>query len=249
MGSYESIGACVKKVYHYTYIITNLINGKVYYGVRSCNCEPIYDIKYMGSGIAIKVAIKKYGKENFKKEIDFIFDTRKQANLHEELVVDEDFVNRFDTYNLKTGGLNGYGHKLSPEIRKYISEIQIGRKHSEETKRKMSETRMGRQCSIETRRKIGDRQRGKQITQEMRDKMSLAHKGKVIPLIQRKKMSESHSKTLWEIISPDGSSIETRNMTDFCKQNNLHAGHMSEVASGKRKTHKGYMCRKIGEFE
>jgi hypothetical protein len=48
------------------YKITNLINGRYYIGRYATN--NIYD-SYMGSGIAIKNAIEKYGLENFVKEV------------------------------------------------------------------------------------------------------------------------------------------------------------------------------------
>ena len=46
------------------YKITNLVNGKIYIGKDTKDRKDYY-----GSGIVIKQAIKKYGKENFKKEI------------------------------------------------------------------------------------------------------------------------------------------------------------------------------------
>lgn len=46
------------------YITTNLINGKKYIGKDEKN-----NPKYIGSGNLFKSAIKKYGKENFQKEI------------------------------------------------------------------------------------------------------------------------------------------------------------------------------------
>jgi hypothetical protein len=46
------------------YLTTNLINDKKYIGLDSYN-KP----NYLGGGTALKRAIRKYGKENFKKEI------------------------------------------------------------------------------------------------------------------------------------------------------------------------------------
>ena len=63
---------------HYVYETTNLINGKKYIGKRSCKC-PIEEDKYIGSGTILKVAIKKYGKENFKKEILQICENEEMA--------------------------------------------------------------------------------------------------------------------------------------------------------------------------
>ena len=52
--------------FHYFYKITNLNNGKYYYGVHSTT--DLYD-GYSGSGILLKTAYKKYGIENFTKNI------------------------------------------------------------------------------------------------------------------------------------------------------------------------------------
>lgn len=49
------------KNYGYIYITTNLINNKIYIGQK----KGIFDKSYLGSGVAILKAIKKYGKENF----------------------------------------------------------------------------------------------------------------------------------------------------------------------------------------
>ena len=62
---------CDKK-YHYFYKITNCINGKFYYGIHSTNN---LNDGYMGSGKRLKCAIKKYGVENFNKDIIKFFNS------------------------------------------------------------------------------------------------------------------------------------------------------------------------------
>ena len=52
---------------YYVYKITNKINGKWYIGKRKHRLP--FNDPYMGSGKLIKVAIEKYGKDNFTKEI------------------------------------------------------------------------------------------------------------------------------------------------------------------------------------
>ena len=57
------------------YITTNLVNGKKYIGKDENNVK-----SYMGSGIGIVNAIKKYGKKNFVKEILAECETSDQLN-------------------------------------------------------------------------------------------------------------------------------------------------------------------------
>lgn len=62
----------------------NIITNKKYIGKRMCRCN-IEDDKYLGSGKILKQAIKKYGKENFKKTILEICSTEEQLNRREKL--------------------------------------------------------------------------------------------------------------------------------------------------------------------
>jgi hypothetical protein len=79
------------------YQITNKLNNKIYIG--SHQTVNIND-KYMGSSKSLKKDIKEMGKENFNKEILFVFDNKKEMLLKEEEIVNKEFVKRSDTYNL-----------------------------------------------------------------------------------------------------------------------------------------------------
>lgn len=90
-----------EKKYNYTYQIVNIINGKKYYGVHSTNK---LDDGYMGSGKALKLAIKKYGIDNFTKIILKFYSSREEATIAESKLVTRDIVNDNDYYNLILGG-------------------------------------------------------------------------------------------------------------------------------------------------
>lgn len=142
----------------YTYKITNLINGKIYVGVhKTTNLED----GYMGSGVALNRAISKYGIGQFKKDILMFHPSETEMFEVEALIVDQEFVNRPDTYNLKLGGEGSWSHINSVPMRQSQKDaISLGlintnkkigwaygnsyhgfkdKKHSAESKRKISE--------------------------------------------------------------------------------------------------------------
>lgn len=53
----------------------------------------------------------------------------------------------------------------------------------------------------------------------------------------------------YKIIDPSGNEIEIKSLTDFCIQNNLSQGNMTEVAKGRRKQHKGYRCSYLNSIK
>jgi len=94
-------------MFYTIYKTTNNINGKWYIGYHST--ENIDD-DYLGSGRDLKKAIKKYGVENFSKEILFVFNSSEEALRKEAELVDEYVVKNKNSYNIKEGGEGGWSH-------------------------------------------------------------------------------------------------------------------------------------------
>lgn len=89
------------KKYNYFYKITNNLNNHFYYGIHSTdNLED----GYMGSGTRLNYAYKKYGIENFTKEILKFFDTRKECAEYEAEMVTEELIHSKECYNVVGGG-------------------------------------------------------------------------------------------------------------------------------------------------
>jgi len=132
----------MEKLHNTVYKTTNIIDRTIYIGVH---CTDIIDDSYVGSGKVIKNAIKKYGKQNFKKEILYDVDTAELAYFIEELLVDDEFIKRKDVYNIKVGGTGGQAFLLHTQEskNKMLGRIpwnkgKILRKHTKEENMKNS---------------------------------------------------------------------------------------------------------------
>jgi len=126
--------------YYLIYKITNNLNGKFYIGQHKT--ENIND-GYMGSGLNIRRAIIKYGIENFTKEILYFCTDLLTMNMVEEMLVNEEFIAREDTYNIALGGRGGKYGIVTEETRKRMSVSQkkrIRKPMSIETREMMSES-------------------------------------------------------------------------------------------------------------
>lgn len=118
-------------MYGFIYITTNNINNKKYIGQKTYNCNNWEN--YLGSGKYLKRAIKKYGEENFSREII------DEANTKEELDEKEifwigyyDAVNSNDFYNIAFGGdggntLAGYTEEQKSDLSSKLSDMRKGK--------------------------------------------------------------------------------------------------------------------------
>jgi group I intron endonuclease len=140
------------------YKVTNTINGKIYVGKQTSTNK-----NYYGSGKLVKQAIKKYGRENFTKEI--IDEVVGDVLGSETEIYWITKLNALDGYNLEIHGNGGEiserqrtmnsetVKKLwkdptsifnSPDYRKRLSDAGKKRVWTEETKQKISNGRWGK---------------------------------------------------------------------------------------------------------
>lgn len=197
------------------YKITNLIDGIIYVGQDSKNRPTYY-----GSGLLIKRAIKKFGKENFKKEILEYCNTKEELNRREIFWIKE-LNSKEKGYNICGGGQGQNSEEIKEKFsnnRKGINNIMYGKNHTDDVKKMISENNKGRKWTKERKelsrnymlnrkfseeknkeifKKISEKLKGKPKSEETKRKLSLANMGKTSP---RKgvKMSEESKKKLSE---------------------------------------------------
>lgn len=109
------------------YKTTNLINNKIYVGK-----DRLHRDNYYGSGVIIRRAILKYGKENFKKEILEECEFEKELNEKEKFWIKE--LNSIvpNGYNITPGGEGGDTFTNNP------NKEQIREKYKERPKPKIT---------------------------------------------------------------------------------------------------------------
>lgn len=167
----------------YVYKTTNKVNNKIYVGKHKSNR---FDENYLGSGVLLSSAIKKYGKENFITEVLEWCDNDSLLNDAEIYWIAR--LNSQDKsigYNIAFGGNGGLSGEVHP---------LYGKHHTKESREKMSKShlgntnRLGTHCSKQTidklrvygKQLIGDKNPfyGKHHTNESKIKISNAKRGK-----------------------------------------------------------------------
>lgn len=141
----------------YVYETCNLITNRKYIGY--CSKTPDNSKSYLGSGKVLNSAIKKYGKENFRKTILKEFETENEARLYEEYLIElNDAINDLMYYNLAKGGYGGF------------SEAALISKVSDKTKNKIRNTLKGRKRPKEIGEKAGAKLKGRKQTPDVVEK-------------------------------------------------------------------------------
>ena len=158
----------------YIYKTINLLNGKIYIGKRVYRKKD--DNWYLGSGIYLNRAIKKYGRENFKKEIlEWCND---KIHLCEREIY---WIKQFNATNPEIGynlSLGGDGGNVGVEAYIKIGNKLRGKKKSKEFGEKVSKALKGKPKSKEHNEKVRQVLLGRKRPQEVIDKMSNSIKNK-----------------------------------------------------------------------
>lgn len=139
-----------EKLYHYTYIITNVIENKYYIGCRSCAVRPENDlgVRYFSSSKDKKfLKDQKLNPQNYKYKVIAEFSSRALAldleiklhNIH-NVAVNPCFYNRSKQTSV---GWDTAGRVCTEETKKKISLAQIGKTIPLEVRLKHSEAIKG----------------------------------------------------------------------------------------------------------
>lgn len=212
--------------YHFCYTTTNRLNGRVYIGKRTTDR---IDDGYLGSGVLLNLAIRKYGRENFSREIIEFYDDSESAFLAEVEHINTARNAGATMYNIATGGT---GTKLGPNRAKArIGKLNFwygkdrsgelnpmhGRRHTDETKARIS---MSAKSGYSAGRV--NPMKGKQKTEK-----------------QTAAVKAANSRTFM-FINPEGEVVRVFNLSEFCSERGLNEACMRHVSKGRNKSHKGW---------
>jgi hypothetical protein len=127
-----------EKKYNFIYKTTNLLSGRYYIGMHSTDN---LDDGYLGSGNRLILAVRKHGRENFKREILEFCDNRECLKRRESEIVNLDEVSKKECMNLAVGGEGGNTDSGGPQafakrLREDKEFREIHAKRSSETMKK-----------------------------------------------------------------------------------------------------------------
>lgn len=228
------------------YKITNNINNKYYIGKHITNN---IDDSYMGSGKAIKAAIKKYGRGAFKKEILHVFDNEEDMSVMEKRLV----CVCNDSYNLTEGGKGGFGYIQRNRLNHGNCNVM---KRPEVVQKNKNSNRVSRNSN---------KQHYDKVSIHNLEKTWTANKGKKRPEHSERMKELGILKDMWAsnreqlrdrlsgsyiVTSPEGDRYETNRLTEFCVCWGISFQTIfSSSARGgvviKKGAAKGWKCMKI----
>jgi group I intron endonuclease len=227
------------------YITKNLITGKKYVGKDSYN-----NPDYLGSGSLLLEDIKKYGKENFKKDI-LEYCTKDNLGEREEYWIQIlDASKSKDFYNIRNQTSGWYNKDLNPEKYKYvvdkISKSHKGKKLSQETKDKISNNQPRKEKLSKANKnkpkpigfgdKISSIKKGKSLSKDHCNRISQSKIGKK----QSLQHIENRSKPIIQLDKEDNFIKEYKNTQEIININGWKRENINSCLNGRSKTAYGY---------
>lgn len=215
---------------YYVYRTTNLVNGKTYIGQHKFDLNK--NDNYLGSGVLISKAIKKYGKENFSRELIEVVTSKFEVNVLEKYYIAKERKLGKAEYNIADGGEGATG----------CQSYWRGKKLSKEHRKKLSNSHMGQKAW----------NKGVLQTEEAKRKISEANKGKT-PWIKGKHHSEETCKKLSEINKGEKSSCYGKSRSENTKRKiskTLEGHYLSDDSKRKiSEANKGkhFLTKKVAE--
>lgn len=233
----------------YIYLTTNLINGKQYVG--KCQRDIIKSKYYIGSGVVLRDAVKKYGKENFKKEV---LDTDININNiceREIFWIKEIGCKAPNGYNLTDGGdgllnvTDEVKKKLSEKRKLLVGELHsnFGMKYSDETKRRMREAQLGKKSSPEHCLNMSKALKGLKRSEETRKNMSEGQMGRIQPMevILNIRKNQPTCIPVLQLDKKTGEVLgEYISISEAARQTNSYKESISMCLNGKLKSTNGF---------
>ena len=233
----HTMGPAIKYVVYRT---TNQINGKYYFGKH--NTIKVND-SYLGSGILLRAAIEKYGKDNFQKQNLRFCKTEEKAYLYEKERISAAFLDdKVNCYNIHPGGNGGTNRKI----------IKKGRKLTEE---ELDKYRRGQNnpCSSKNMSKEKRLAKGRKTRETLKQNKSM--NGDKNPMSTKNYTKEKRrelAKRIGEIIKINGSCAGRKNKAfntvyAFDKQTLLKVSISREVY--KNDNHERYIHPASNEYK
>src|SRR5688572_4474169 len=156
----------------FVYLTTNLVNGKIYIGQHNGSKS-----WYYGSGKAFYNAFRKYGKENFRREI--LVDNIENQALLDDLEIHYirlyNSTNKDIGYNIHPGGRGG---TISNDTKEKIRKALTGRKRPQGVVEKLKNRDLSYLRTKEVREKVANKLRGVPRSEEVKRKSSEKMKGR-----------------------------------------------------------------------
>jgi len=242
-------------MFYFIYETTNLINGKKYRGFHQTEN---LDDGYLGSGIGIMRAVRKYGRSNFTREVLEFCNSFEDLLIREFFYVDAVWVSRDDTYNMRTGGLGGSKH--STESRALMCKVQqefwAGRECPQYIKDKISKSKLGQKIKNTNHWSKTDKRdvvvasiklknSGNIVSEETKNKLRLANFGKIQTVEHVEKRIKHLCKGVQQF-TMDGILIaEFVSMTKATLETKTNKANIMSVCQGKRRQAGGFIWKYI----